>query len=270
MAAGAIAKLWQKMLSSIPVSKVLSILLKELDLYLISLMFKPLPISYFCLLLLTCGSAANAQQNSNWNSQPANQNTGWQAPQGNQAQSSQGANQGTWQPSSGSGGWQPIGTDNQAGPSFYGNATTTQPNEQLQEPGAYLNQAPPNNGFSDTVSAGNGTQNNNSTSNNTQQGHPKKSHEGLKNVVTGMGKAFESAATVAAPVAGAAGGMMLGRAMMGGYGYPMSPYGGYGMNPYGMGGMGMGMPMMNPYGMGGYGMGMPMMNPYGMSSFMHY
>jgi len=262
------------MLSSIPVSKVPSILLKELDLYLISLMLYALLISYFSLLFLSCESAAIAQQNQNWNSQPADQNTGWQAPQSNQTQTSQGG-QGQGQSQ---GGWQPLGTD-QAGPSFYGNASTTQPNEQYQEPGAYLNKSTPNNAFNDTVSAGNSTPSgqsstgtNSSTGNNTQQGHAKKNHEGLKTVMTGMGRAFETAATVAAPIAG---GYMMGRAMSAGYGSP------YGMSPYGMspyGGMGMGgygMPMspygMSPYGgmgMGGYGA--PMMNPYGMSSFMHY
>jgi len=257
------------MLSSIPVSKVLSILLKELDLYLISLMLQALLISYFCLLFLSCGSAAIAQQNQNGNYQPADQNTGWQAPQGNQTQTNQ-----SWQGQGQSqGGWQPLGTD-QAGPSLTGNASTTQPNDQYQEPGAYLNKSAPNNAFNDTVSAGNGTQsgqsnagtNSNTGNNSQQQGHVKKNHEGLKTVMTGMGRAFETAATVAAPIAG---GYMMGRAMSAGYGSP------YGMSPYGMspyGGMGMGgygMPMMSPYGgMGGYGM--PMMNPYGMSSFMHY
>jgi hypothetical protein len=277
-----------------------SVLLARQHLYLISLMLQNLLLSYFCLIFLTCASPAIAQQANSWGGQPSNQasgqnsmaqSNGWQAPQNNQAQSNQQSQvpaQGQWQPNSPPGQWQPLNSNNsggmpQAGPGFYGNATTTQVNEQYQEPGAYLNQAAPNNAFNDTVSTNSGApsgQNNTVTTDNTgnpaQQGHAKKGHEGLKKALSGMGQAFETAASVAAPIAG---GYMIGKAMSAGYG--ASPYGyggmgGYGgmpMSPYG-GGYG-GMPMSpyggygSPYGMGMGGYGMPMMNP-GMSSFLHY
>jgi hypothetical protein len=224
-------------------------------------MLRTLLFSYLCILFLAGQSAAIAQQNNNWNNQLGQ--SGWQTPQNTQSQPQQWQapqSQGQWQ----SGGWQPINSSNQAGPSYYGTATSGQTNDQYQEPGAYLNQSNPNGAFNDSINGASTNLNNpatNSTPNQTQKGQVHK-HEGLKNTLTGMGKALETAATVAAPVAGAAGAMMMTRAMMGPYAY----------SPYGFGGypMGMGMPMMpyggyNPYG----GYGTPFMRP-GMSSFFHY
>jgi hypothetical protein len=227
-------------------------------------MLRTLLFSYLCIPFLAGQSPAIAQQNNNWNNQLGQ--SGWQSPPNTQSQPQQWQapqSQGQWQ----SGGWQPINSNNQAGPSYYGNATTTQPNDQYQAPGAYLNQSNPSGAFNDSI---NGTattptqinQTTNTTPNQTQQGQVHK-HEGLKNTLAGMSKALETAATVAAPVAGAAGAMMMTRAMMGPYAY--SPYG---YPPMGMG-MGMGMPMMPYGGYNPYGYGAPFMRP-GMSSFFHY
>jgi hypothetical protein len=186
-----------KLSSSIPVSKMASILLAGEHLYLISLMLQTLLFSYFCLLFLTCETPAVAQQSNGW-ANPANnqaQSNGWQAPQNNQAQTNQqwqAQGQGQWQPNSPPGQWQPL-----AGPSLSGQASTTQVNEQYQEPGAYLNQGAPNNAFNDTVSTNGAApsgQNNSVATDNTQQGHAKKGHEGLKKALSGMGQAFPMAA----------------------------------------------------------------------------
>jgi hypothetical protein len=217
-------------------------------------MLRTLLFSYLCILFLAGQSPAIAQQNNNWNNQLGQ--SGWQTPQNTQSQTQQWQapqSQGQWQ----SGGWQPINSNNQAGPNYYGSATSVQTNDQYQAPGAYLNQSNPSGAFNDSMNAAATSQNvptTNNTPSQTQQGQVHK-HEGLKNTLAGMSKALETAAVVAAPVAGAAGAMMMTRAMMGPYAY--SPYGA---------------PMMPYRGFGGYnpyGYGTPFVRP-GMSSFFHY
>jgi len=174
---------------------------------------------------------------------------GWQAPQSNQGQWQQ--NQQWQSPGQSQGQWQAISPSSadQAGPSYYGNANASPTNDQYQEPGSYLNQSSAQNPFNDSVSTNTNVKQDTSSgagsTTATQQGHVHKSHEGLKNALVGVGKALETGATVAAPVAEA---YMISRAIRAGGYYPY----GYGM-PY---------RYANPY-------GMPYMNP-GMSSFLHF
>jgi hypothetical protein len=233
----------------------------------------------FSLILSLLGAKPALCQDQSWQAPGQSSAGNWQAPASNNNQANwpnpSGAQQQQWQNTA-----QPQQQNQWSQPpqANYAGASQAQlPAEsgQYQEPGSYLNGQPAHNSYDQLSTNGAEAPQNNQqqgfqpdntlqsqTQTTQQQGHVKKSHDGLKHALVDIGKVAAAGAGATAPLAGA---MMMSRAM---YPYGGMPMGGMGMGmPYGGYGYG-GMPY-GGYGYGGMPYGGGMMNT-GMSNFLHF